>query len=141
MCIRDSYIRGGEKITDTKKVVARFETYYADVLQKKIDSIKTPAGKKKWQLQKDTGLKEYRQHKAALYFVVATYITLQTAKTMVIRKLERARSIGTFLRTSDGFKVTAPEGFVAIDHIGKALKLVDRMEFSRANFQANDNWK
>mgnify|MGYP003319789191 FL=1 len=137
----NSYIRGGEKITDTKKVVARFETYYADVLQKKIDSIKTPAGKKKWQLQKDTGLKEYRQHKAALYFVVATYITLQTAKTMVIRKLERARSIGTFLRTSDGFKVTAPEGFVAIDHIGKALKLVDRMEFSRANFQANDNWK
>ena len=73
--------------------------------------------------------------------MVATYITLQTAKTMVIRKLERARSIGTFLRTSDGFKVTAPEGFVAIDHIGKALKLVDRMEFSRANFQANDNWK
>ena len=137
----NSYIRGGEKITDTKKVVARFETYYNDVLQKKIDSVKTPAGKKKWQLQKDTGLKEYRQHKAALYFVVATYITLQTAKTMVIRKLERARSIGTFLRTSDGFKVTAPEGFVAIDHIGKALKLVDRMEFSRANFQANDNWK
>ena len=137
----NSYIRGGEKITDTKKVVARFETYYADVLQKKIDSVKTPAGKKKWQLQKDTGMKEYRQHKAALYFVVATYITLQTAKTVVIRKLERARSIGTFLRTSDGFKVTAPEGFVAIDHIGKALKLVDRMEFSRANFQANDNWK
>jgi len=137
----NSYIRGGEKITDTKKVVARFETYYNDVLQKKIDSIKTPAGKKKWKLQKDAGMKEYRQHKAALYFVVATYITLQTAKTVVIRKLERARSIGTFLRTSDGFKVTAPEGFVAIDHIGKALKLVDRMEFSRANFQANDNWK
>jgi hypothetical protein len=137
----NSYIRGGEKITDTKKVVARFETYYNDVLQKKIDSVKTPAGKKKWKLQKDAGMKEYRQHKAALYFVVATYITLQTAKTEVIRKLERARSIGTFLRTSDGFKVTAPEGFVAIDHIGKALKLVDRMEFSRANFQANDNWK
>ena len=137
----NSYIRGGEKITDTKKVVARFETYYADVLQKKIDSVKTPAGKKKWKLQKEDGIKEYHQHKVALYFVIATYITLQTAKTVVIRKLERAKSIGTFLRTSDGFKVTAPEGFVAIDHIGKALKLVDRMEFSRANFQVNDNWK
>ena len=137
----NSYIRGGEKITDTKKVVARFETYYNDVLQKKIDSVKTPAGKKKWKLQKEAGIKEYHQHKVALYFVIATYITLQTAKTVVIRKLERAKSIGTFLRTSDGFKVTAPEGFVAIDHVGKALKLVDRMEFSRANFQANDNWK
>ena len=76
-----------------------------------------------------------------IYIVIATYITLQTAKTVLIRKLERAKSIGTFLRTSDGFKVTAPEWFVAIDHIGKALKLVDRLEFSRANFQANDNWK
>ena len=59
---------------------------------------------------------------------------------MVIRKLERAKSVGTFLRTPTGFKVTAPEGFVAIDHVGKALKLVDRMEFSRANFTADKNW-
>ena len=136
----NSYIRGGEKITDTKKVVARFETYYADVLQKKIDSVKSPAGKKKWKLQKEAGMKEYQKNKNALYFVIATYITLQTAKTLVIRKLERAKSIGTFLRTPTGFKVTAPEGFVAIDHVGKALKLVDRMEFSRANFTADKNW-
>ena len=121
--------------------MARFETYYNNVLQKKIDSLKSAAGKKKWKLQKEAGIKEYRQNKAALYFVIATYITLQTAKTMVIRKLEKAESIGTFLRTPTGFKVTAPEGYVAIDHIGKALKLVDRMEFSRANFTANDNWK
>ena len=137
----NSYIRGGEKITDTKKVVARFETYYNDVLQKKIDSVKSPAGKKKWKLQKEAGMKEYQKNKNALYFVIATYITLQTAKTVVIRKLERAKSIGTFLRTPTGFKVTAPEGFVAIDHVGKALKLVDRMEFSRANFTADKNWK
>jgi len=136
----NSYIRGGEKITDTKKVVARFETYYNDVLQKKIDSVKSPAGKKKWKLQKEAGMKEYQKNKNALYFVIATYITLQTAKTVVIRKLERAKSIGTFLRTPTGFKVTAPEGFVAIDHVGKALKLVDRMEFSRANFTADKNW-
>ena len=59
---------------------------------------------------------------------------------MVIRKLERAENIGTFLRTPTGYRVTAPEGFVAIDHIGKALKLVDRLEFSRANFTAPKNW-
>ena len=43
------------------------------------------------------------ENKNALYFVIATYITLQTAKTVVIRKLERARSIGTFLRTPRWF--------------------------------------
>ena len=46
----------------------------------------------------------------------------------------------SFIKTSDGYKVTAPEGFVAIDHVGKALKLVDRMEFSRANFTVAKSW-
>ena len=82
-----------------------------------------------------------RGYKRDMYFVVASYISLQTAKTMVLQKLNRAENIGTFLKTSNGYRVTAPEGFVAIDRIGKALKLVDRLEFSRANFTANTNWK
>ena len=59
---------------------------------------------------------------------------------MVIRKLQQAEGIGTFIRTPNGYRVTAPEGFVAIDHVGKALKLVDRLEFSRANFTVDKNW-
>jgi len=136
----NSYIRGGEQIRDTRNVLVKFETYYKDVLQKKIDSVRTEAAKKKWTQHKKVGLGELKKHKVSLYFVIATYISLQTAKTMVIRKLEKAESIGTFLKTPDGYKVTAPEGFVAIDHIGKALKLVDRLEFSRANFTADKNW-
>ena len=75
-----------------------------------------------------------------MYFVIASYISLQTAKTIIIRKLERAENIGTFIRTPTGYRVTAPEGFVAIDHVGKATKLVDRLEFSRANFTVDKNW-
>ena len=41
----------------------------------------------------------------------------------------------SFIEQPDGsFKVTKPEGFVAVDHIGGAIKLVDRAEFSAANF-------
>lgn len=40
---------------------------------------------------------------------------------------------GNNIRAS-GFKVTDQEGYVAIDHIGTAVKLVDRLEFSTANF-------
>ena len=46
----------------------------------------------------------------------------------------------TFIRTDNGYRVTAPEGFVAIDRMGDAVKLVDRLEFSRANFNAAKNW-
>ena len=136
----NTYIRGGEQIRDTKNVLARFDKYYDAVLQKKVDSVRTAAAKKKWNVVKQNGLKELRGNKTSLYYVIATYITFQTAKTMVIRKLQQAEGIGTFLRTPNGYRVTAPEGFVAIDHIGKALKLVDRLEFSKANFTVDKNW-
>ena len=137
----NSYIRGGEKIENTKKVTAFFLKWYESRLDKKIKTVKSPAGKKKWEKFKKDGISEYNKYQKDLYYVIASYITLQTAKMMIVRKLERAESIGTFLRTQSGYKVTAPEGYVAIDHIGKAMKLVDRLEFSRANFSANDNWK
>ena len=136
----NSYIRGGEKIENTKKVTEFFEKYYTTRLDKKIKSVKSAAGKAKWTQIKKDGILEYNKYKKDLYFVIASYITLQTAKTMIIRKLERAENIGTFIRTPNGYRVTAPEGFVAIDRIGKALKLVDRLEFSRANFTVDKSW-
>ena len=60
------------------------------------------------------------------------------AKSMIIDKMNNASEIGTFLRTRNGFKATTPEGFVAIDKLtGGAVKLVDRLEFSRANFSTD----
>ncbi len=137
----NSYIRGGQKIENTREVLEFFGKYYEKALDKKIKSLKSKAGKEKWTQIKKDGVSEYNKYKRLLYFVIASYITLQTAKEQVLRKLERAENIGTFLRTPNGYKVTAPEGFVAIDHVGKALKLVDRLEFSRANFTAPKNWK
>jgi hypothetical protein len=63
------------------------------------------------------------------------------AKIMIVRKLESIKSIGTFVRTDTGFRITAPEGFVAVDKLkGNAVKLIDRLEFSQANFNAAKNW-
>ena len=55
--------------------------------------------------------------------------------------MQRVESIGTFIKTDNGYRVTAPEGFVAIGHDGGAVKLVDRIEFSRQNFAAPKQWK
>ena len=64
------------------------------------------------------------------------------SKNMIIKKLQQIRQVtGSFLKTEDGFKVTNPEGFVAVDKLkGNAVKLVDRLEFSLANFTAQKNW-
>ena len=68
------------------------------------------------------------------------YKNLQSAKEMFIRKLEKGERFGTYLRTENGYKVTAPEGYVAIDEGNKAVKLVDRLTFSVANFNVEKNW-
>ena len=67
-------------------------------------------------------------------------MTLQTAKTTILQKLAQIQSVGHFIRTDSGYRVTAPEGFVATDKIGNVVKLVDRLEFSRANFTIAKDW-
>ena len=61
---------------------------------------------------------------------------LVDAKLILIKKMDQAKTVNTLLRTKDGYKVTGQEGFVAIDKKGNAVKLVDRLQFSNANFSS-----
>ena len=108
-------------------------------MDKEIASKKTERTQKKYKDMKDMGLKFIQANQRPIYFTIASYMNLQEAKLFVIRKLEQVKDLGTFLKTEHGYRVTAPEGFVAIKS-GKALKLVDRLEFSRANFSAAKSW-
>jgi len=110
-------------------------------MKKEIDSKKSDKGKQKFKDIEKESKKTLKTFKTELYFTMATYLGILDAKEMVIRKLETIKGIGTFLKTPDGFKVTAPEGFVAIDAAsGGAVKLVDRLEFSHANFTIEKDW-
>ena len=135
----NTYIRGGRSIPSTNKVVGDFAVYYTSILDKEINSKKSEKGKQKWIDVKDNGLKFIAANQRSIYMTVASYKNLTAAKLMVIRKLESVKGIGTFLKDGNGYKVTAPEGFVAIKS-GTALKLVDRLEFSTANFSIDKNW-
>jgi len=73
--------------------------------------------------------------------VLAIYKRIIEVKLMILGKMLKVESIGTFIKTDNGYKVTAPEGFVAIGHDGGAVKLVDRLEFSKQNFNAPKQWK
>ena len=135
----NTYIRGGRTIPATNKVVGDFAKYYASLIDKEIDKKKTPAAKKKWEDVKNNGMKFIAANQRSIYMTVAAYKNLTTAKLMVIRQLEKVKDIGTFIKDGNGYRVTAPEGFVAIKS-GRAMKLVDRLEFSVANFTVDKNW-
>ena len=135
----NTYIRQGTKIEGTQRLVNNFEVYFRDRLKKEIDSKKTQATKQKYEEILEAGMKILRPNREGLYFAIATYITLQSAKSVLLKKLNTIQSIGSFLRTKNGYKVTSPEGYVAIKGSG-AVKLVDRLEFSRANFNMAKDW-
>ena len=135
----NTYIRQGTAITNTSKLANNFEVYFRDRIKKEIASKKTAAAKQKYEEILEAGMKILRPNKDGLYFAIATYITFQSAKAVLLRKLNTIQSIGSFLRTKNGYKVTNPEGYVAIQK-GGAVKLVDRLEFSRANFNMAKDW-
>ena len=135
----NTYIRQGTKIEGTKRLANNFEVYFRDRLKKEIDSKKTQATKQKYEEILEAGMKILRPNREGLYFAIATYITLQSAKSVLLKKLNTIQSIGSFLRTKNGYKVTSPEGYVAIKGSG-AVKLVDRLEFSRENFNMAKDW-
>ena len=135
----NTYIRGGSAIPSTNKVVGDFAKYYASLIDKEIDKKKTEKAKEKWTKLKDDGMKFIAANQRSIYMTVAAYKNLSTAKLMVVRQLEKVKDIGTFIKDGNGYRVTAPEGFVAIKS-GRATKLVDRLEFSVANFTVDKNW-
>ena len=117
-----------------------FRDYYESFIDAEIASRKTDKGKEKFIQQKKVGLQFIDRNKQALYFAIASHITLGVAKTTLLQKMNQIQSIGNFIRTSTGYRVTAPEGYVAVDKVAGAIKLVDRLEFSRQNFTMPKGW-
>ena len=133
-------IRDGQTIANIKNLQSDFRKYYASVLDDEAASKKTQAAKQKYEMIRNDGLRFIDSNENEIYFAIATYVTLQRVKNFLVSKMNQIKSIGTFLQTGNGFKVTDPEGYVAVDRLGNAVKLVDRLEFSRANFTNPKDW-
>lgn len=133
-------VREGKKIADTRIHTQELLNWVEAKLNKEVLAAKKEETKQKRLKEKNEVMRFYRSNAINLKTIFDLMNLIVDAKLMVIRKLETIKSIGTFVRTDDGFRITAPEGFVAVDHLGKALKLVDRLEFSRQNFNAQKAW-
>jgi len=135
------YIKNSNAGMDKVSVMQKqFRDYYENYINAEIDSRKTPRGKEKFIKAKKDNLRFIDRSKSALYMAIASHITLGNAKNTLLQKMSQIQSIGNFIRTSKGYRVTAPEGYVAVDSVAGAIKLVDRLEFSRQNFTMPKGW-
>jgi hypothetical protein len=135
-------VRSGEQIKDTQQHTIQLIRWIEDRLNKEILAAKKEDTKKKRIGEKTEVMRFFRGNASQLKLIFDLMNLIVDSKVMVVRKLETIKtSIDTFVRTDDGFKVTGPEGFVAVDRLtGGALKLIDRLEFAHQNFNAAKNW-
>ena len=135
------YIRNTQgHMGKVKTLQDMFREYYDQILTAEISDRKTARGKEKYIQAKKDGLRFIDRNRTTLYFAIASHVSLANAKNFLIQKLSQIQSIGHFIRTPNGYRVTNPEGFVAVDKKAGAVKLVDRLEFSRANFTIAKDW-
>lgn len=135
----NSKIRSGDRITNTDLHTSQLYSFIHDKLQAEIDKRTTAKGKSTQEESRKKILSYFTKHdKKDIVKMFDLMNLLTAAKQMINDKMQQAGHVQTFLKTKNGFRVTGVEGFVAIDHLtGNAVKIVDRMEFSYANFSAD----
>jgi len=136
--------RGDTQIDDVQSFATDFTQWYNDYIQKEIAKLKNQdpeATAVKSRTDKiDAQNKFVSDNMTGIASALAVYKDIIALKNMLISKLNKVDSIKSLLRTDTGYTVTNPEGFVAIGSDSGAVKLVDRMEFSKNNFNAVKNW-
>ena len=134
-------VKQGELPTNSVQFLKGFQKFYADRMQQQIAGLKA---QKALQMRQDK-IKQMPQFlnklKAPLQNMLGFYKQVQLMKAIVLKKMNQAQAIGSFQQTDSGLQVTEPEGFVAVDKSGNAVKLVDRLGFSRRNLTAINKFK
>ena len=138
----NSKVRAGETVSNPRAHAQGYLTWVESTYQKNIDKIKTEKRKEELEKRKQETIRELKKHVINIENLVSFQNHIVNAKLEILKKLNSVRQLtDTFIKTSNGYKVTTPEGYVAIDRIsGNAVKLVDRMEFSFNNFTAIKSW-
>jgi hypothetical protein len=135
-------VREGKEIRDTTAHTNDLIRWVEAKLNKDISDAKKEETKQKRIKEKTEIMRFFRGSARDLKNIFDLMNHLVASKNMIVSKLQQMKQVtNTFLRTDDGFKVTNPEGFVAVDKLkGNAVKLIDRLEFAHANFNAAKNW-
>lgn len=131
----NSKIKADTSIASIPKFVRELIEYINQKYQRDIDKLKTMTAKERTQAKRDEVLEYFEKTpKEEIEKLFKLFKLLSDVKIILIKQLNKIGGMNTFLKTRDGFKTTNQEGFVVADEEGNLIKLVDRLEFSKANF-------
>jgi hypothetical protein len=132
----NSEVKQGRLPTNVNEFLKGFQEFYLARMNQQMSGLKA---------QKAIQLRQQKMKqmpafmntiKKPLQAMLMFYKQVQALKAEALQKMNQAMQVGTFAQTENGLEVTDPEGFVAVGSDGGAVKLVDRLTFSRRNLSA-----
>ena len=132
----NAMVKQGQIPTNVNQYLQGFKEFYNSRMQQQIAGLKA---QKALQTRQDkiTQMPQFLARvRKPLQAMLTFYKAVQVLKGFILKKMSQAMAIGSFAQTDNGLEVTEPEGFVAVDRTGNAVKLVDRLGFSRRNLTA-----
>jgi hypothetical protein len=128
-------IREHRFVTDPEASFKEFIQWYNSRASKEIEKLKTESGKAKKREILSNTLQSINNNEISFINIFNLTKKIEQIKMFFIHKYNAAIKTKQFITDENGdLRLTDPEGYVAVDHIGNAIKLVNRLEFSRANF-------
>ena len=129
----NNMVRSGAITQDPSAFFNNFAKDYESRIEKEISNLKTgregPAGQRKL-----AGLeqwnKTYFANKSNIEAWYSAWLKLTSIKNTLYQKLKNIKAIDAFELKGDEYVVSDQEGFVAVDHVGDAVKIIDRLDFS-----------
>ena len=136
----NTQIKRGSVTQDPKQAMQQYINYYRDIQQQAKEKLKTDTAK----LKRDQAVavmgKLFAENEKGVSAIIRIHNATMQIKNKIIAQINSVQSTKQFIKTDQGYEVTSPEGYVAIDNDGQAVKLVDRLTFSKANFSAQKQW-
>lgn len=136
----NKYVREGQAIPSVERAYTDFLKHMALKFGQATEKlVSSPAQSKK--VEEFFNMIEFiEKHHMGLKMIIAAYMNIQFCKNILVNKMKKVSKLKLFADMGNGnYKATTPEGFVGIVN-GKAVKLVDRLEFARLNFVIPKAW-
>jgi hypothetical protein len=128
-------VRTGEK-PSTQGLRKHIETR----MQKDVDKLKSEKGKAAATERMNAALAHHDAYEDNFSKALQIHHHVQSAKNILVSALNKAQKTENPMTQSIDGTETDPEGYV-VQHRDNIVKLVDRGEFSRANFNKPKEWK
>ena len=136
----NNYVKAGRNIPSVEKAYVDFLYHMGAEYDKVIQKNKTLKSQAEKAGNFIAMLDFVETNKRQFKMLIATYMNLQYCKNVLVDKMKKVQSLRLFVDMGNGdYKATNDEGYVAISN-DQAVKLIDRLEFSKLNFTVPKNW-